>query len=73
MRTSVDEWPGAHVDGAPGTAPFCKVPPVPVRVAEYVLPGLLVAVESVVGAGRARICRREELVDGVAVRRIGAR
>jgi hypothetical protein len=44
MRTSVDEWPGARVHGAPDTAPLRKVPPVPVCVAEHVAPGLFVVV-----------------------------
>jgi hypothetical protein len=72
-RTSVDEWPGAHMHGAPETAPLCKVPPIPVRVAEHVSPGLFIVVQGVVGAGRAWIRGREELVDRVAFRRLGAR
>lgn len=73
IRTSVNEWPGAHMHGAPETAPFCKIPPIPVRVAEHVSPGLLIVVQGVVGAGRVGIRGREKLVDRVAFRRLGAR
>jgi hypothetical protein len=69
----VDERPSAHVHGAPGTAPLCELPPIPVRVAEHVVPGLLAAVQDVVGAGRAGVRGREEFVDRVAFRRLGVR
>ena len=72
-RTSVDEWPGTDVHGTPGTAPLCKVPPVPVPVAQQVLSGLLAVVQSVAGAGRARVCGCEELMDRIAVSRLGSR
>lgn len=72
-RTPVDEWSGAHVHGAPETVPFCKVSPVSVRIAEHVSPGLFVAVQGIVDAGCARIRWREELVNRVAVGRLGAR
>jgi hypothetical protein len=69
----MDEWPGAHVHGAPEAVTLYKVPPVPVTIAEHVLPGLLVVVQSVVGAGCTRVRGREELVDGETVCRLGAR
>jgi hypothetical protein len=72
IRTSVDEWPGAHVDGTPEAATLYKVPPVPVTIAEHVLSGLFVVVQSVFGAGCTRVRGREELVDGETVCRLGA-
>jgi len=72
-RTSVDEWPSKDVHGTPEAAALCKVPPVPIPIAEYVQPRLLIAVQSVVSAGRARVRWRNELVDRVAFCRLGAR
>ena len=65
-RTSVDEWPGTDVHGTPEAASLCKVPPVPIPIAKHVLPRLLIAVQSIVSAGRARVRWHNELVDCVA-------
>lgn len=72
-RTSVDEWPSAHAYDAPEAASLCKVPPVPILIAEHVFPRLFIFVQSLVVAGRPWVRRREELVDGVAVGRVGVR
>jgi hypothetical protein len=72
-RTSVDEWPGTDVHGTPEAASLCKVPPVPIPIAEHVLPRLLIVVQSIVSAGRARVRWRNELVDCVAFCWLGAR
>jgi len=72
-RTSMDEWPSTDVHGAPEAAALCKVPPVTIPIAEHVPPRLLIAVQSVVSAGRARVRWRNELVDRIAFCRLGAR
>ena len=72
-RTSVNEWPATDVHGTPKAASLCKVPPVPIPIAEHVPPRLLVVVQGVVSAGCARVRWRNELVDRVAVRCLGAR
>ena len=72
-RTSVDEWPGTDVHGTPKAAALCKVPPVPIPIAEHVLPWLLIVVQSVVSAGGPWVRWRNEFVDCVAFCWLGAR
>ena len=72
-RTSVDDWPGTDVHGTPEAASLCKVPPVPIPIAEHVPSRFLIVEQSVISAGRASVRWRNELVDRVAVCRLGAR
>ena len=72
-RTSVDKRPCAHVHGTPHAPSLRKVPPEAVLSTEHVLAWLLVAMHCFNVARCARVSRREELVNRVAVCRFGAR
>ena len=73
VRTSVHERPCAYVYGTSHALSLCKVPPEAALVAENVLAWLLVVVQCFDLAWCARVRRREELVNRVAVCSFGAR
>ena len=72
-RTAVDKWPCAHVHGTPHAPALRKVPPEAALITEHVVPWLLVVVQCFDVAWRARVRRREEFVNRVALCSFGAR